>query len=283
MSDIKQQPKQRLHEKHISLEIVESVKSICAPLFSTTDVNYFHYGRVYPNGYSLVLVSHPEFHKFFWQQQYDKVVFPNYQAGLFINKCDNNILQEAKEYFNLDHWLMVNKDKNEYLESFGFGTYSGNDKIIEYYLNNQDVLEQFGLYFKEQARTLIAASEKSLLYTENVMLPKKEIKNDLASEGLALLNKLLIDKKYLVENASQQIVKITKLEFTIMHYVSLGLSAKEIGKLMSISFRTVEAHFLTLKSKLLAKNKADIIRKYVSLFGTNLSFSNEWIKNIFVE
>lgn len=283
MSDIKRQPQQRLHDKHVSLEIVECVKSICAPLFSTTDVNYFHYGRVYPNGYSLVLVSHPEFHKFFWQQQYDKVVFPNYQAGLFINKCDNNILQEAKEYFNLDHWLMVNKDKNEYLESFGFGTYSGNDKIIEYYLNNQDVLEQFGLYFKEQAKNLISASEKSLLYTENVDLTKKETKNDSANDGVALLNKLLVGKKYLVENSSEQIVKITKLEFTIMHYVSLGLSAKEIGKLMGVSFRTVEAHFSTLKLKLQAKNKADIIRKYASLSRANLSFADERIKDIFVD
>jgi len=119
----------RLHDRHISINIHGDVKSICAPLFLTTDINYFHYGRVYPDGHSLVLITHPEFHKFFWEHEYDKIVFKNYQfEGWFINKsCSNELLHSAKHYFNVDNWLLYIKNKQTYVESFGFGTYAGND------------------------------------------------------------------------------------------------------------------------------------------------------------
>lgn len=274
--------KQRLHDKHISLNITEDVNSICAPLFSKTDINYFHYGRVYPDGYSLVLISHPGFHKYFWEKEYDKIVFPNYKEGLFINKPDtNHIIEEANKYFNIDQWLMINKAKKTYVESFGFATHSGNDSIVEYYLNHQDILEQFGLYFKEKAKELITCSEKSMLYTENTeFLEKEHSENRNVDQTKNLLNDFLIKKQYLVENYSQKTVSITKIEFIILHYLSLGLSAKQIGNRMDISFRTVETHMSQIKFKLVAKNKADLIKKYLSLFKTKIP-STETVEGIF--
>ncbi|MDX2164341.1 MAG: helix-turn-helix domain-containing protein [Gammaproteobacteria bacterium] len=269
------QPKQRLHDKHISLNISEHVKGICAPLFSSTGINYFHYGRLYPSGYSLVLVTSPMLHKFFWDKEYDKVVFPNYREGIFINRYENNFLNEVRELFNMDHWLMINKNKKEYIESFGFSTSSSNQKIMDFYLNHQDVLEQFCLYFKEQAKELIHLSESSLLYTDI-----GPIENKAEETPSKLLKDFLIKDKYLIENTEKNIVKMTKIEFLILYHMSNGLSAKQIGRLMGISFRTVECHLLQVKSKLLAKNKVDVIMKYCSLFKSTFP-SLEFIENIF--
>jgi len=167
----KERKEARLHDKHISLDVVSDVRDICKPLFQKTDINYFHYGRVYPDGRSLVLISDGKFHKHFWEMEYDRTIFPLYQEGIIINEPGSHqALIDAREYFNVDHWLIIVKEKSDYMESYGFGTYSDNNKIVEYYLGHQSELCQFGLYFKEKSKNLIDRSKTSMLYTDEINL-----------------------------------------------------------------------------------------------------------------
>jgi len=53
--------------------------------------------------------------------------------------------------------------------------------------------------------------------------------------------------------------QLTKREKEILQYVVLGCTAKKIGQLLNISFRTVEAHINNLKLKLHCDSKSDIV------------------------
>ncbi len=50
-------------------------------------------------------------------------------------------------------------------------------------------------------------------------------------------------------------INLTKRELEILHYVADGYSAKKIGILLNISYRTVEKYIENLRLKLNCKNK----------------------------
>lgn len=258
---------QRLDDSHISFATSMNVREICQPLFSTTPINYFHYGRVYPDGHSMVLITHPDFHNFFWQHHYDQDVFQKYtQEGWFVNNsCASELLSSAACYFDVDNWLLHIKHRNNFIESFGFATSRSYVDATNFYLNHQSILDVFCNYFKKSATKLIEQSCKSLLYTENLDFSDIfKVEKDMRVYDL--LSNMLIDNKCIIENPSEEIIGITQVEFLILHYTSCGLSAKMIGKVMNISPRTVEIHLSQIKEKFKVRNKSEMIAVYASLF-----------------
>lgn len=275
----------RLHDNHFSLSTCEDVRAICQPLFTTTSIHYFHYARVFPDGHSMVLLTHPELHRFFWQGNYDKDVFQNYQfEGWFIYKtsgCD--LIHKTANYFNVDNWLLRVKHKKDYIESCGFGTPSSCGEITDFYLNNQNMLEAFCIYFKEIAKSLIDKSKKNLLYTQGLDFSSVFGKNKIIeTKPYDILKGIIVDKKCLFETPLDDIVGITKIELLILHYVSCGLSAKMIGKVLNISPRTAEIHLAHIKDKWHVKNKSEMIKLYLTLFNGKPP-SIEVIHHIFQE
>lgn len=56
---------------------------------------------------------------------------------------------------------------------------------------------------------------------------------------------------------------ITKREYDILHLFSYGKTAKEIALKLNISFRTVEIHLNNIKKKVNARNKIEVMRKFL--------------------
>lgn len=64
----------------------------------------------------------------------------------------------------------------------------------------------------------------------------------------------------------------TKREMEILQYVLQGYSAKRIGQLLGISFRTVESYINTLKIKFRCNRKNDLISLCIRLGIIRVSF-----------
>lgn len=60
---------------------------------------------------------------------------------------------------------------------------------------------------------------------------------------------------------------LTIRERQILELVATGASSKEVGRALSISPRTVEAHKARIMVKLQARNSADLTRIYLNLKG----------------
>jgi len=56
--------------------------------------------------------------------------------------------------------------------------------------------------------------------------------------------------------------KLTDREREIMQHVVTGMSSKEVGEMLGISYRTVEVHRLNIMRKMETKSLPDLIRKY---------------------
>lgn len=71
--------------------------------------------------------------------------------------------------------------------------------------------------------------------------------------------------KALIENPIKlEREKLTTREQVILSYIAQGHSSKEVAKILSISFRTVEAHRRNIKTKLQLESLADLIRYAVN-------------------
>jgi len=53
---------------------------------------------------------------------------------------------------------------------------------------------------------------------------------------------------------------LTKRETEVLKYIVMGCTSKQIGKLLGISFRTIETYIEILKVKFNCKRKGDIVR-----------------------
>ncbi len=66
-------------------------------------------------------------------------------------------------------------------------------------------------------------------------------------------------KKQYLENKNF----ITERELECINLLKENYTAKEIGRILGISNRTVESHFYNIKQKTSAKNKKDILRIFM--------------------
>lgn len=68
-----------------------------------------------------------------------------------------------------------------------------------------------------------------------------------------------------LERVFRSLANLTVREREISTYIVNGLTCKEIGRLLAISHRTVEAHRARLMRKLGAKNTAELVSKIIVL------------------
>jgi len=248
----------KISDNHISMLIGNDVKEIAKPFFDISGISYFHYGAFYKSGHCVALCSNTEWHKF-WVEADLYLLNANYPTNSY-NLCEITspiIAENAKKYFKIDHFFEITKEYEDHYVLAGFDTNCGNDRIVDYYLNNRDLLERFTLYFKEQAHKLIALSEKK---GNRIILPEFRDKNfELRPAGVHEID--FISQKNTNQQAdfNNHIRLFSKRELDCIRYLLLGNSMRETGDKLLISPRTVETYIENVKNKLGCNKKSELI------------------------
>lgn len=239
-----------LTKKHISLFCADAVKNICNPLFEYAPLHYFHHAKLYDNGLLSILVTHPEFHKHFWDKKYNESLFPNYKPGIFFNESyANSALKDARDFFDIDNMLMIIKRFKGYFEVFGFGGKAGSTETLQFYLKNPDALERFTHYFNHVGSKLIKKAEKNLILSEGYkpLFINQEKESDI------------------LERAHGNTVILSKRERECLILLSKGKSMKKIADELLLSPRTIEHYVENIKTKFGVRTKDDLLEKFTSL------------------
>jgi DNA-binding CsgD family transcriptional regulator len=253
---------QTISPKHHLWSSVLDIKAICQPLFSTTEIKFFNYARAYDDGSITALFTHPEWllhtleHKVapskgeFREFKHLSLFGTGMAAPSYVgaNKYDK-ALHDFSALFGFDYLLCFNYQQPEYYEAFAFASASNNSRIIEYYLNNIDYLENFISYFKSQAELLIKKADDPF----NRIIRINENFNRLVMTA----NKKSTGKDLLV--GTQHKVHLSQREFECLKLLTQGRTAKEIASFFKISNRTIEAHIYNMKVKLGCHKKSQLI------------------------
>ncbi|PCH56846.1 MAG: hypothetical protein COC15_02430 [Legionellales bacterium] len=131
-----------------------------------------------------------------------------------------------------------------------------------FYSSNRSYLYKFILFYRIQIRKIPALR---LIYSKknNInFLDTLEPENNNENAAIHLRSKELIVgiKRFYIDDGS---VYLTRQELRIMKYIIQGKSAKEVAKIIGISYRTIELHVLRVRKKLGGKMHA-IVRDYFS-------------------
>jgi LuxR family quorum-sensing system transcriptional regulator SolR len=267
---------------HHSVISANMVNEICKPLFDHTDINFFHYARIFDNHKTYTLTTHVDFHRHHLKEGYKltpsfphKVVQKNFHYILNANISGefSQAYYDFRNLFGIDHPLFLIERYQHYFDLFMFGTKTNNEQIVNFYLNNLIVLEQFKFYFKDKASQLIKQAQESVLYVPHSMQPSmvwNHLTTSSATENKKYqLLKKMPTKHYYFEDLLGN-VPLTEREVRCLKAFTSGYTVKESAKLMKLSPRTIEYHLENIKAKLSCQRKADLMKLFSERIFINL-------------
>ncbi len=186
----------------------------------------------------------------------------NYETGIFLWPYNiNNIqfIKHGKNKFNSGNGITLIEKKSDGCEFFSFSGSINDVWLINFYINNLSILKNFTLYFKHVFNnTLKQAKQKKIIFPR--------LWDPLIFEGHNILfstqDHISELQKIINESSPWNIAKIlSNREMGVVKQLTLGKTAKEIGKFLGISYRTVEKHLENIKLKFNCNNNARVVSK----------------------
>jgi len=253
----------------------KELMSICNPLFINLGVKNFRYMKIYNNYKYISLGTNLNYLKAYLQNitQPGKFLEPSkiYSNGLMDSSNFYNFLWPAqyklhKEdpayslIYEFDIWygFTISRIGTDYIETWAFTADRESTEMPHFYLKNTNVFKCFVLYFEGKVQEILNKMPKSALAT--FITPFDMNINSFNTpniEGIFNFFKSL-DLSNFPIIANDLTVRLTNKELECFTHISLGSTAKQVGKLLSISSRTVETHFKSIKEKLGRHYKSDI-------------------------
>ncbi len=263
------------------LALAPDIDNICQPLKQHFDVVSMVYHKNFNDGSEIRLSNQPAWIEHYYSQNLFKISGfekhpQHYQSGHVVwNYLTHHqpILAAACK-FNIAHGFTRIKKAADGCEFYFFGTQVNNSHLLNTYLNNLDLFEQFTLYFKEKANSLLTQ-----LSQQKIIIPNKYRQNHSLEQGIphpannqqqAFLRDIKINTIYV-----QPDVRLSNRELGCARLIMQGKTAREIAALLFISPRTVETHINHLKDKLNCSNKSALIEKLLLLNIDKIDFKKE--------
>lgn len=252
-----------LPKDHFSLMTSRDTVQICQPLFSTTPINYFVFVRMYDSGSVIVLNSYPEWHRYFFEQDYVRQSNARLKEGYHFWVSNSELSQanqDAKKYFNIDNKFEITERGKNYFDIFGFGSPTDSSSVLDFYLNNMHVLKQFILYFKDKAQPLLDEAIKNK--ESQIYVPEIRFNNVGAEKKESnLLKEFRQRTKHFLLSDQANEVRLTKREIESLLHLLCGKTAQQISERLDISVKTVESYLSSIRAKLNCSSRAQLFRK----------------------
>ncbi|OGT35227.1 MAG: hypothetical protein A3F11_02155 [Gammaproteobacteria bacterium RIFCSPHIGHO2_12_FULL_37_14] len=252
----------------VALSSGKQITEITNILKNCFNITHYCYIKSFNDGTHFLLSNDSPWIEKFYLNFYEYGAFHKneviYQSGttLWSTVPDQTTFKICREYFNIDHGITLIEKQPDYCEFHCFGSTKDNHQVIDFYINNIDILNQFNMYFKEKAKDLIkdAHADRYILPACNLVQPNQSDYNnskDLEQKRECFLQITQSQQRRLIGVYSH--INLSRRQLDCLSLITLGKSAKEIGRIFNISFRTVETYIEIIKSKLGVKNKAELI------------------------
>lgn len=255
-----------LPKTDIMLSSCKQVAKICQPLRKLGIVG-FSYTRVYDDGTFIdVSDSANVIEGFYYDfseiyQHYSPDISPEMLRGEYTlcsaGNGDNEALNFLRDNFNIDNILVLVKRKKNYFEVYNFAPNKDNGGIINFYLNNLNVLQTYTYYFLDNAKDIIHQYE-----TDKVIRPNKSLQT--ITEDKKEGSKDFDINRFYFNNMDDK-AYLTKREVEFLNWCAKGKSMEEIAMILNVSKRTAESHINNIKNKLGCYKQSDLIRKAYQL------------------
>jgi DNA-binding CsgD family transcriptional regulator len=173
------------------------------------------------------------------------------------------MVQDAAD-FGFKHVFTIIKKEKDLTHFYNFGANLSDSGINQVYVNNIDLLDRFIGFFNSSVKRSKNLVEAYAI----VMNSNKKQFNNFNHKETFLSSRLKEEKSLFLQtllNSKSTPYYLTRKELECAKLLVEGKTAKEIARICCLSFRTIEDRINSLKQKLNARNKSELIAKLTIL------------------
>jgi DNA-binding CsgD family transcriptional regulator len=254
-------------DKHPFLEMANDIDDICKPL-RQFGVHLYSYRKTFRDGSRINVSNNANWlEDYFRLELYKSSLFESdidcYSSGFSVWPQESNlpIFVHGRTYYNSDNGItLILKDK-DYCEYFIFGADPHKKQMIDFYINNLELIRSFTEYFHEQSNDLLKKATNNLIRLNPIVKEPSQIQqiyNKIDSVSI----KQLFPKKKRTNQPISQSIQLSPRELSCIQYLLKGKTAKEIANHLNLSYRTIEYYLEIIRSKTGCRNKYELIAHF---------------------
>lgn len=156
-------------ENHISYSAQDRVKAILSPLHKMANIHYFNYSLTYPDQTGFTLHTDEHFYEAWYLKQFPFYEFKLPSGWYMCDTIDSSEKIEFSRNLGIANGVMHIDHQPDKTEVIVFATSPENNSILQFYINEMDLLKKFKKYFIEQAKDLVSIANKQLVHTPETM------------------------------------------------------------------------------------------------------------------
>ncbi len=231
-----------LSKNHPILQLSDAVSEICHDFLKLHGFNYFQYLRCHKDGSMSVLTNDTSLLKYF--VELDFPIFSSYQEDhvqrssywfLWDEELPWLPVKIAREKSNFHHGMTFVRRSPLYYDMIAFALPSQIRNPASYYMSRLKSLEWFIHWFDLNGKDLLKTVTE-----DPIFLP--ETNRDINYQNLCLEKKF----QFPIQGSLGE-TYITAQELSCVRLKTQGYGYKDIGRLLSLSPRTVETYLMRLK------------------------------------
>ncbi len=180
------------------------------------------------------------------------------QLRCYLWNADNTDLTQLRRDVNMWHGASFYLNRGDYIEGWALGGTLEDHALPNFILNNQEAIKLFFHYFRSAASDLIDTSDKSKILLKPITTEPALTENMCNSEDVAEFLRQVALNKYFLRYGNENFT-LTARELDCLRLKDHGYSAKEIARLIDISYRTVETYLDNIKIKSGLRNISQVL------------------------
>ncbi len=239
-----------------SNSLIGEINKICDPLFLASGIKYFVYHQY---------VSSKEFLHLGTSETVNNLYLRNCGKGFTFHTAMQSCPMDDFYFFlwpitKMDHSLYVIYGLNifygltvyfrqkDFMEAWHFATDTNNHSVMNFYINKKSLIKQFILHFKESISHISDLNQSGTLavFPEHIDLAESI---SASSFQIDAVNPELINILGYCLEAKISCRHLSKRELECLFLLAQGKTAKEIGRILKLSYRTVEFYIVNIKNK----------------------------------
>lgn len=234
-------------KNHISYSAQDRVKAILSPLHKMANIQYFNYSVTYPDKSGYTLHTNEKLYEAWYLKQFPFWEF-RLRSGWYLWD-DIDCIQKRDFAHSLDiaNGIVHIEHKQDRTEVIAFATLPENTDILQFYINEADLLKKFKKYFVERAKDLIDIANTQLVHTPEAMRGD-DLLSQQVKENMPIINTDWYSPFDMLSNRERICCEL------ILKGNSLAAICEQLG----LALPTVANYVSRAKEKLSFKNRAEL-------------------------
>lgn len=263
--------KRNLSAINYNNSINDKLIDICIPLFDNFSITHFFYIKIFNNNTCLYLCSDKKWVEYYIENKFQddplhfKSYFPDNMNYSLWSGFEKDKVYSAVYDFNVWNGFNIYEKEPAAFTTYAFGSTRSNVSISNFYVNNINLLKNFILHFKYKMQDVIDCTDAAKLIISKT---KKPLIYNKEGDKFTTFYQQINLKKFPFRGKTEE-VYLTEREVMCLCLLADGKTAKEAGKYLRLSPRTIEFYLRNIKRKTGLRTKDTLTREFQENIGAS--------------